>query len=87
MSENHRLGVLGFALALGVTGAGFMLFLGLAGWLFDRGTALVNLIASLYIGFAPTFPGSIFGAIWGFIDGFVGGAILAWTYNQLQKIL
>ena len=45
-----------------------MLFLGLAGWLFDWGTALVNLIASLYIDFAPTFPGSILGAIWGLID-------------------
>jgi hypothetical protein len=87
MSEDHRLGVLGFALALGVTGAVFMLFLGLAGWLFDWGTALVNLIASLYIGFAPTFPGSILGAIWGFIDGFIGGVVLAWTYNQLQKLL
>lgn len=51
------------------------------------GTALVNLIASLYIGFAPTLPGSILGAIWGLFDGFIGGVVLAWTYNQLQKLL
>ncbi len=43
------------------------------------GTVLVNLIASLYIGFAPTLPGSILGALWGLIDRLIGGVVLAWT--------
>lgn len=53
--------------------------------LFNWGTAFVELLSSLYIGYKATFLGSIIGATWGFIDAGIGGAIVGWLYNKLAK--
>ena len=45
------------------------------------GMTFVHGMGTLYIGYAPTFIGSIIGAIWAFVDGFLGAAIFAWLYN------
>ncbi len=79
-SRPMRLGVLAFGLAFGSATSIAMLFLGITssfGW----GNRLVELFASLYIGFAPTVLGTILGMLWGFADGFIGGAIVAALYN------
>jgi hypothetical protein len=45
------------------------------------GLDFVNLVASVYPGFAVSYPGAFIGLVYGFVDGFVGFAVLAWLYN------
>ena len=85
MSEINRLNVKNFGLALGFSMGIYVLIQGIAAWWFDRGTAVVHLLSSLYIGYAPTPLGCLIGGIWGFTDGFVGGVLIAWFYNKFQK--
>lgn len=85
MAENQHhasLGVVSFGLAVGVTSAILVFLLGLAAALFGWGVALAAILSSLYIGFGPTFVGSITGAVWAFVDGFVFGLLIAWFYNR-----
>ena len=77
--------VLALGLGIGVLAAAYALFLGLAAWWFNWGTELLVTLSSLYIGYAPTFLGSIIGAIWAFVDGFIAGVVIAWVYNKFQK--
>ena len=73
-------------LGIGVILAVYAFLLGLAGLLFPPwGIDLVTTMSSLYIGYAPTFLGSIIGAIWAFVDGFIAGVVIAWIYNKFQK--
>jgi len=55
------------------------------GWasMFGVGIKFVEIIASVYIGFAPSFIGGIIGGIWGFFDGGIGGNIIAFVYNAV----
>ncbi len=71
---------IGFGSAFGL-GAFFLGIVSMFGW----GTALIEPISSLYVGFAPTIMGSIIGGIWGFIDGAIGGLIIAFVYNLVIK--
>jgi hypothetical protein len=83
-NEHHTtLGVVSFGLAVGITSAVFVFFLGVAAALFDWGVPLAAILSSVYIGFGPTFVGSIAGAVWAFVDGFVAGLLIAWLYNRL----
>jgi len=77
---------LALAMALGIISAVYVFFAGITAWLFDWGTSVVEVISSLYIGYAPSFTGAIIGAVWAFIDGFIAGLLIAWIYNKfLQK--
>ncbi len=76
------LGVISFGLAVAVTSAVFTFFLGLMATFFGWGIELAAALSSLYIGFSPTFVGTIAGAVWAFVDGFVGGVMIAWLYNR-----
>ena len=76
------LGVISFGLAVAVTSAAFTFFLGLMATFFGWGIELAAALSSLYIGFSPTFVGTIAGAVWAFVDGFVGGVMIAWLYNR-----
>jgi len=80
----ERLSVKGLAIGLGSSWAFCML---LAGWasIFGWCTKFVEVMASVYLGFKPTFLGGIIGAIWGFIDGAIGGLIIAVIYNAVTK--
>lgn len=80
----EKLNVKALAVALGASWGGGMLFLGWAS-IFGWGTKVVDVISSVYIGFAPTFLGGIIGAIWGFADAAIGGAIIALIYNYIVK--
>lgn len=66
-----KLDVKALAVGLGVSWAVSMLF---AGWvsIFGWGIKFVEVMSSVYIGYAPTFLGGTIGAIWGFIDGAIG---------------
>ena len=76
------LGVISFGLALALTLAVFTFLLGLMAAFFGWGQVIVQVLASLYIGYSPTFVGSIAGAVWAFVDGFVAGIMIAWLYNR-----
>jgi hypothetical protein len=84
---NNNLDIKAVGIALGLTWAIGAFIIGIFAWLSagENTTALVNLIGRFYIGFTPTFLGSIVGALWGFIDAFIGGVIFAWLYNKLAK--
>ena len=76
------LGVVSLGLAFGITWALGMFLLGIAAALFDWGVPVVAVLSSVYIGYSPSFFGSIAGAVWGFVDGFIGGVLMAWLYNK-----
>jgi hypothetical protein len=76
------LGVISFGLAVAVTSAAFTFFLGLMATFFGWGVELAAALSSLYIGFSPTFVGTIAGAVWAFVTGFAGGVMIAWLYNR-----
>ncbi len=79
-----KLNVKALAVALGASWAICVLFLGWVS-IFGWGTKIVEMMASVYIGFAPTFLGSVIGAGWAFVDGAIGGAIIAFVYNAIIK--
>ncbi len=76
------LGVISFGLAVAVTSAVVTFFLGLMAAFFGWGIELAGALSSLYIGFSPTFKGTIAGAVWGFVVGFAAGTMIAWLYNR-----
>ncbi|KPJ68779.1 hypothetical protein AMJ44_05460 [candidate division WOR-1 bacterium DG_54_3] len=79
-----RLSLRAAILSFGITWALAMLFIGwvaMLGW----GIRVVEVLSSLYIGFAPTFIGGIIGAVWGFFDGAIGAAIFTFIYNAIVK--
>lgn len=67
--------------ALGVAEGLFMLLFAWAGHFWHYGLALINLLATVYHGYAPTLPGGIYGGLWGLLDGFIFGFIVALIYN------
>jgi len=78
-----RLNVKALAVAAGVSWGGCMLLAGWAaalGW----GVKFVEVMGSVYLGFAPSFLGGILGAVWGFVDGAIGGAVVALVYNLVS---
>lgn len=81
-ARHATLGVISFGLALAVTSAVFTVLLGIMASFFGWGVELAGMLASLYIGFSPTFVGTIAGAVWAFVDGFVAGVMIAWLYNR-----
>ena len=78
-----RLHTVRLGLAVGIVWAFGVLILGGAAFAFDWGTPAVQLLGSVYLGFAPTPAGLPIGAIWGFADGFAGGFLIGWVYNRL----
>ena len=76
-----KLDVGALGVAFGITWAIGILVLGWIGWLSGWGISMINVIGSVYLGFKPTFGGTILGAIWAFVDFFIGGVIFALIYN------
>lgn len=81
-SGHATLGVISLGLAIGVVSAVFVFLLGLMAAFFGWGVELAYVLASLYVGYSPTFVGAITGAVWAFADGFIVGALIAWLYNK-----
>ena len=81
--QRASLGVVSLGLAVGLTWALGVFVLGLMAGLFGWGVPIVAVLSSLYIGYMPSFVGSVTGAVWGFVDGFIGGVLIAWLYNRL----
>jgi hypothetical protein len=79
-----KLHVVGLGLAIGILSAVYVFILGLFA-MRGYGVDYVHLAGSIYVGYAPTFLGSLVGAIWAFIHGFIGGVIIAWLYNCFSR--
>ena len=80
-----RLDVHAFGLLIGVLWGLCVLGLGLTAKGSGRGGRLVKLLATVYRGYAPAWPGSLIGGLWGFFDGGIGGILIAWLYNKFAK--
>ncbi|MDH3230496.1 MAG: bacteriophage holin [Alphaproteobacteria bacterium] len=76
----ERLKIIPLAVAFGAVWALGVLFLAFAA-AFGWGTALVELLASLYLGYEASFLGGVIGALWAFVDGAIAGALIALVYN------
>jgi hypothetical protein len=79
-----KLSVKGLSISLGIAWAAAVLFIGWVA-IFGWGTKCVEVLSSLYIGYAPTLLGGIIGAAWGFVDGAIGGLIIALVYNAIVR--
>jgi hypothetical protein len=77
----RRINIKALGLSLGLTWAGGVFILGFASS-FGYGVDIVNLLSKLYVGYAPTFTGSVVGATWAFLDAFLAGVVIAWLYNK-----
>lgn len=79
-----KLNIKALALSLGITWALCMLALGWVS-MFGWGYEAMDVVASFYIGYGPTFEGGLIGAVWGFFDGLIGGAVIGWLYNWIAS--
>jgi hypothetical protein len=80
----NRCQPLALGVAIGVLWAIYVFCVGIAA-MFGWGNALVEVLASLYIGYGASIVGAIVGAIWALVDGFVAGVIVAWIYNLIAE--
>lgn len=75
---------LALGIAIGVLWGVYVFLAGIVA-MFGWGTALVETLASLYLGYGASIIGAIIGAIWAFVDGLVAGVVIAWIYNMVAK--
>jgi hypothetical protein len=75
---------LALGVAIGVLWALYV-FLAAIFAMFDWGVPVVEVLASLYIGYAASIGGAVVGAIWAFVDGFIAGVVIAWVYNMVAR--
>jgi hypothetical protein len=81
-----KLNVKAFGLAFGILWGVAVIIMGVVAMIFPNYCAdFVRVLGTKYIGYAPTFLGSIIGGIWGFVDAGIFGLALAWLYNKLVK--
>jgi hypothetical protein len=74
-----------FGVALAVTNALAIMYLGCLAMYFGFGVEMVNQIGSVYHGFAPTWTGIIYGGLWALVEGFIFGVIMALIYNSCAR--
>jgi hypothetical protein len=79
----RELDSISLGLAFGFAWALFTFLGGIAASILGWGIELVEILGSIYPGFAPGLWGSLVGAAWGFVNGFLWGAIIGWIYNRL----
>jgi len=80
----NKLQPVALGIAVGVVWAAYV-FLAAIFAMFGWGVAMVEMIASFYLGYGASILGAIVGAVWAFVDGLVCGAVIAWIYNMVAK--
>ncbi len=79
------------AIAMGGLWGGYVFLLGLILTAFPNARffwvsqELLEMLATLYPGYAPTVLGSFIGLAWGILCGIIGGHIIAWLHNYALK--
>jgi len=84
MTEKADIEVKGFGLASGTVLSVCTLVLGFTTMMTGWGAQALELMSSLYIGYAATPTGILIGAVWGLVDGTILGGSLAWLYNHFK---
>jgi hypothetical protein len=79
-----KLDAVALGFTLGIVWGSAMLLLGLINMGSIWGSGIMHGMATLYIGYKPTIPGSIIGGIWGFFDAGLAGVVIAWLYNKIS---
>ncbi len=81
------------AVALGALWGAYVFLLGLVLTAFPNlrtfwvSPEFLNILATLYPGYAPTLVGSLWGLLWGALCGAIGGWLLAWLHNiALERV-
>jgi hypothetical protein len=82
--SNIKIQLLPLGIAVGVLWAAYVFLAGIFA-MFNWGAAMVEVLASLYLGYGASIVGSIIGAIWAFVDGLIAGIVIAWIYNMVAK--
>lgn len=83
MSSNHlRLCAVKFGFALGLIWGLGMFCMALAGLYFQYALPAIQLVGSVYWGYAASWKGAFHGLGWGFLDFFIFGLLVAWVYNM-----
>lgn len=91
VNEKHycHISVWGLALALGIFWGAYLFILALlAGWGLQFmwvSKELVQILSTIYPGYAVGLTGAFVGLVEGFICGGIGGAIIAWLHNKFCK--
>ena len=80
----QKLNASALGIALGISWVACIVFVGITA-MFGWGTAWVEGLSSLYIGYQASILGIIIGSCWAFLDGFIGGVMIAWIYNKINK--
>ena len=80
----EKLRIIPLAVAFGTIWALGILVLAWAA-AFGWGTALVELLGSLYLGYDASFLGGLIGALWAIVDGAIAGALIAVIYNAVAR--
>jgi len=81
---DNRIQPLPLGIAVGVLWAIYVFFAGIVA-MFGWGVALVDVLASLYLGYGASIVGAIIGAVWAFVDGIIAGVVVAWVYNMVAQ--
>jgi hypothetical protein len=69
-------------IALGTISAMIFLCLAILGMI-GVGLELIEVLASLFLGFDASVAGIVIGTAWGFLYGGVLGSLFAWFYNKM----
>ena len=51
------------------------------------GSTIVNVMATVYIGYSTSFLGGLIGLVWGFFDMFIGAVLVIYVYRFLSCYL
>lgn len=83
-----KLSMKGLALTAAILWGGCIFLVGVLNLVWSGyGTAFLDLVRSIYPGYAGTagFGGVIVGTLYGIVDGLVCGALFGWFYNALSS--
>ena len=73
----RRINVNAFGLAMGVTWAGGIFFLGFAAS-FGYGVELIEFVGKFYLGYGSTLTGTLIVTTLAFFGAYIGGVVFAW---------
>ncbi|MDR3492438.1 MAG: hypothetical protein P4M12_10430 [Gammaproteobacteria bacterium] len=76
-----KLSACALGLAVGFSDALYMMLFAWVALYSGYGTPMIDSIASVFYGYAPTFVGGLWGGLWGFIDGYIFGIVVGMIYN------